>query len=158
MCISCIGLRFHIFAAREPCIVVVVLAALGASMRSDPVSASRGPQDEDIFGTRMEAGRVDVTRSTVDTNRISVHNRTSVGATVVRRTFRPAPYLCMRIDAGKLFGLDIVLNNRALRTLSNAANRQGVTALWMPPDGHLGIGDHERIQYELNPLGERQIT
>ncbi|GBP66892.1 hypothetical protein EVAR_60949_1 [Eumeta japonica] len=56
-------------------------------------------------------------------HRVRVRNRASVGATVARRAYSPAPYLCMRIDATRLFGAEIVLGNRMkrndlLRTLS----------------------------------------
>ncbi|GBP67377.1 hypothetical protein EVAR_43660_1 [Eumeta japonica] len=44
----------------------------------------------------METRRVCVARSIVDTYRVRVHNRTSVGVTVARRAYRPAPYLCRR--------------------------------------------------------------
>ncbi|GBP04149.1 hypothetical protein EVAR_68534_1 [Eumeta japonica] len=55
-----------------------------------------------------------VARSTVDTQRVRVHNKASVGATVARRADRPVPYLCMRIDVARLFGAEIVLDNRHL--------------------------------------------
>ncbi|GBP84715.1 hypothetical protein EVAR_32341_1 [Eumeta japonica] len=45
-------------------------------------------------------------------HRVRVRNRASVGATVARRAYSPAPYLCMRIDATRLFGAEIVLGNR----------------------------------------------
>ncbi|GBP93997.1 hypothetical protein EVAR_62203_1 [Eumeta japonica] len=71
----------------------------------------RGPRDEDMLNTRMENGRVGVARSTVDMHRVRVRNRASVerpspGVPTVR------PYLCMRIDATRLFGAEIVLGNR----------------------------------------------
>ncbi|GBP97616.1 hypothetical protein EVAR_72619_1 [Eumeta japonica] len=59
-----------------------------------------------------KTGRVGVARSTVDMHRVRVRNRASVGATVARRAYSPAPYLCMRIDATRLFGAEIVLGNR----------------------------------------------
>ncbi|GBP47290.1 hypothetical protein EVAR_38054_1 [Eumeta japonica] len=39
----------------------------------------------------MENGRVGVARSTVDMHRVRVRNRASVGATVARRAYSPAP-------------------------------------------------------------------
>ncbi|GBP09133.1 hypothetical protein EVAR_77964_1 [Eumeta japonica] len=51
----------------------------------------RGPRDEDMLNTRMENGRVGVARSTVDMHRVRVRNRASVGATVARRAYSPAP-------------------------------------------------------------------
>ncbi|GBP68023.1 hypothetical protein EVAR_103983_1 [Eumeta japonica] len=65
-----------------------------------------------MFGTRMEKGRVGVTRSTVDTHRVRVHNRASVEPTIARRAYRSAPYLRMHIDPAKLFGAEILLDNR----------------------------------------------
>ncbi|GBP65395.1 hypothetical protein EVAR_103277_1 [Eumeta japonica] len=76
------------------------------------VSSYEVPRDEDMLNTRMENGRVGVARSTVDMHRVRVRNRASVGATVARRAYSPAPYLCMRIDATRLFGAEIVLGNR----------------------------------------------
>ncbi|GBP84888.1 hypothetical protein EVAR_55848_1 [Eumeta japonica] len=58
-----------------------------------------------------KTGRVGVARSTVDMHRVRVRNRASVGATVARR-LQSGPYLCMRIDATRLFGAEIVLGNR----------------------------------------------
>ncbi|GBP37694.1 hypothetical protein EVAR_23743_1 [Eumeta japonica] len=48
-------------------------------------------------------------------HRVRVRNRASVGATVARRVYSPAPYLCMRIGATRLFGAEIVLGNRYRR-------------------------------------------
>ncbi|GBP36005.1 hypothetical protein EVAR_29132_1 [Eumeta japonica] len=73
---------------------------------------ARGPRDEDMLGTKTETGRVGVARSTVVTHRVRVHNKASVGTTVIRRAYRPAPYVCMRIDAARLFGADNTLDNR----------------------------------------------
>ncbi|GBP19836.1 hypothetical protein EVAR_75129_1 [Eumeta japonica] len=59
-------------------------------------------------------------------HRVRVRNRASVGATVARRAYSPAPYLCMRIDATRLFGAEITLLSRAsqddgwLATVSDA--------------------------------------
>ncbi|GBP10591.1 hypothetical protein EVAR_91814_1 [Eumeta japonica] len=50
-------------------------------------------------------------------HRVRVRNRASVGATVARRAYSPAPYLCMRIDATRLFGAEIVLGNRCIIAL-----------------------------------------
>ncbi|GBP53674.1 hypothetical protein EVAR_36043_1 [Eumeta japonica] len=44
-----------------------------------------------MLNTRMENGRVGVARSTVDMHRVRVRNRASVGATVARRAYSPAP-------------------------------------------------------------------
>ncbi|GBP54135.1 hypothetical protein EVAR_46501_1 [Eumeta japonica] len=63
-------------------------------------------------GTRMETEKVGVARSTVGTYRVRVHKRASVGATIARHAYRPALYLCMRINAARLFGAEIVLDNR----------------------------------------------
>ncbi|GBP28304.1 hypothetical protein EVAR_11764_1 [Eumeta japonica] len=43
----------------------------------------------------MENGRVGVARSTVDMHRVRVRNRASVGATVARRAYSPAPCACV---------------------------------------------------------------
>ncbi|GBP93721.1 hypothetical protein EVAR_84672_1 [Eumeta japonica] len=48
-------------------------------------------------------------------HRVRVRNRASVGATVARRAYSPA-YLCMRIDATRLFGAEIALGNRSVHT------------------------------------------
>ncbi|GBP81249.1 hypothetical protein EVAR_61455_1 [Eumeta japonica] len=65
-----------------------------------------------MLGTRIETGRAGVARSTVDMHRIRVRDRASVGATFARRTYSPAPYLCMRIDATRPFGTEIVHDKR----------------------------------------------
>ncbi|GBP73281.1 hypothetical protein EVAR_54775_1 [Eumeta japonica] len=43
-----------------------------------------------MLNTRMENGK-GVARSTVDMHRVRVRNRASVGATVARRAYSPAP-------------------------------------------------------------------
>ncbi|GBP83310.1 hypothetical protein EVAR_57572_1 [Eumeta japonica] len=72
----------------------------------------RGPETRICSIRGWKTGRVGVARSTVDMHRVRVRNRASVGATVARRAYSPAPYLCMRIDATRLFGAEIVLGNR----------------------------------------------
>ncbi|GBP05027.1 hypothetical protein EVAR_3377_1 [Eumeta japonica] len=64
-----------------------------------------------MLGTRMETGKVGAALSTVDTHKVRVHSRASVGTNVTRRAYRPSPYLYMRIDAARLFGAKTVLNN-----------------------------------------------
>ncbi|GBP19818.1 hypothetical protein EVAR_75110_1 [Eumeta japonica] len=72
---------------------------------------ARGLRDKDMLDTGMDTARVGVAHSTLDTHRVRVHNRASVGATVARRAYRPAPYMCFRIDAARLLCAEIVLNN-----------------------------------------------
>ncbi|GBP94749.1 hypothetical protein EVAR_61517_1 [Eumeta japonica] len=47
-------------------------------------------------------------------HRVRVRNRASVGATVARRAYSPAP-ICACVSTRRLFGAEIVLGNRIIR-------------------------------------------
>ncbi|GBP66338.1 hypothetical protein EVAR_77956_1, partial [Eumeta japonica] len=101
--VSTTGLSAHSIDVSFSCSAVFILRALvtrllsifkfnlQSSIPNGPQQLVRGPRDEDMLNTRMENGRVGVARSTVDMHRVRVRNRASVGATVARRAYSPAP-------------------------------------------------------------------